>query len=44
MRALKKGNIEMQISISKAEVKCLIWGDKIIKYGKKGGTKRETSI
>ena len=27
-RALKKGNIYMQINISKAEVKCEIWGKK----------------
>lgn len=25
-RALKKLNIEMQVSICKADVKCLIWG------------------
>lgn len=38
-RALKKGNLEMQISISKAEVKCLIW-EKTTKCGRKGGTER----
>ena len=27
-RALKKGNIEMQIDVSKAEVKCVIWEKK----------------
>ncbi len=25
-RALKKGSVEMQLSVSKAEVKCVIWG------------------
>ena len=38
-RALKKGNIEMQINFSKAEVKCVIW-EKTTKCGKKGGIDR----
>ncbi len=38
-RALKKGNIEMQIKISKAEVKSSS-GKKLTKFGKKGGTER----
>ena len=39
-RALKKENIEMQINVSKAEVKCVIWGKKTTKCDKKDGMKR----
>lgn len=36
-RALRKGRIVMEVRISKAEVKSVVWG---IKCGKRGGTER----
>ncbi len=38
-RALTKDNVEVQVNVSKAEVKCIIW-EKIIKGGKRGGKER----
>ena len=45
-RALKKGNIEMQINISKAEVKSIIWGKNNQMWQERWDSeeKRETSI
>ncbi len=38
-KALKEGKVEMQIRISKAEVKCIIW-EKLTTNGKKCGIMR----
>ncbi len=39
-RALTKDNVEVQVNVSKAEVKCIIWERKSIKGGKRGGKER----
>lgn len=40
-KALKKGNIEMQIKISKAEVKSIIWEKNQPNVARKMGQRRE---